>query len=390
VSDRYAALAADLLAHADIRIGGPRPWDIAVRDPRFYRRALAGGAIGLGESFMDGWWDVPALDQAIARMLRADLRGKLKVSPFMLADAIGEHLPNLAYVWPGLRPFLSRFRSLNAVAETHYEAGNELYQAMLGKHMVYSCLYWENASTLDEAEEAKLDMSCRKLGLKPGQRVLDIGCGWGSFARFAAERYGVSVVGYTISKEQSVLTAERCRGLPVEIRLDDYRNVKGRFDRVASLGMFEHVGRQNYDAFMRVAHDSLTEDGIFLLETIGDNVSRSECNPWFQKYIYQAPTSMFPSIREIAAAAERRFVVEDWHNFGADYGPTLRAWYDRLAARKDEVVARHGERFWRMWEFYLLSCAGAFAARAYQNWQILLAKRALPQGFRQFRPGLNA
>jgi cyclopropane-fatty-acyl-phospholipid synthase len=388
VSDRYAALAADLLSHADIRIGGPRPWDITVRDPRFYKRALAGGAIGLGESFMDGWWDVPALDQAIARMLGADLRAKLKFSPFMLTDAVAEHLPNLPYVWPGLRPFLSRFRPYMAVAETHYEEGNDLYAAMLGKQMVYSCLYWENATTLEEAEEAKLDMSCRKLGLKPGQRVLDIGCGWGSFAKFAAERYGVSVVGYTISKEQSVLARERCRGLPVEIRLDDYRNIKGRFDRAASLGMFEHVGRDNFGAFMRVAHDSLTEDGIFLLETIGDNVSRSECNPWFQKYIYQAPTSMFPSIKEIAAAIENRFVVEDWHNFGADYAPTLRAWHENVAARKDWVVAKYGERFYRMWVFYLLSCAGAFAARAYQNWQIVLAKRGIPEGFRQVRPAV--
>jgi cyclopropane-fatty-acyl-phospholipid synthase len=385
VSDRYAALFADLVAHADIRIGGSRPWDITVRDPRFYKRALAGGAIGLGESFMDGWWDTPALDQTIARMLGADLRAKLKVSPFMLADAIAEHLPNLPYVWPGLRPFLSRFRPYMAVAESHYEVGNDLYAAMLGKHMVYSCCYWENARTLEEAQEAKLEMSCRKLGLKPGQRVLDIGCGWGSFAKFAAERYGVSVVGYTISKQQSVLATERCRGLPIEIRLDDYRNIKGRFDRAASFGMFEHVGRQNFDAYMRVVHDCLTEDGIFLLETIGDNVSRSECNPWFQKYIFQAPTSMFPSIQEIAAAVENRFVVEDWHNFGADYAPTLRAWHDNVAARKDWVVAQYGERFYRMWEFYLLSCAGAFAARTYQMWQIVLAKRGIPEGFRPSR-----
>lgn len=388
MSDRYAALVADLLAHADIRVGGPRPWDITVRDPRFYKRALAGGAIGLGESFMDGWWDTPALDQTIARMLGADLRGKLKVSPFMLADAIAEHLPNLPYVWPGLRPFLSRFRPYMAVAETHYEVGNELYAAMLGKHMVYSCCYWENATNLEEAQEAKLEMSCRKLGLKPGQRVLDIGCGWGSFAKFAAERYGVSVVGYTISEQQRALAVERCRGLPVEIRLDDYRNIKGQFDRAASFGMFEHVGRQNFAAYMRVAHDCLTDDGILLLETIGDNVSRSECNPWFQKYIFQAPTSMFPSIKEIAAAVENRFVVEDWHNFGADYAPTLRAWHENFAARKDWVVARYGERFYRMWVFYLLSCAGAFAARTYQMWQIVLAKRGIPEGFRQVRPGV--
>jgi cyclopropane-fatty-acyl-phospholipid synthase len=379
----YAALVADLLAHADIKIGGSRPWDIAVRDPRFYKRALAGGAIGLGESFMDGWWDVPALDQAIARMLGTDLRGKIKLSPAMLVDAAAEHLPNLPYVWPGLRPFLSRFQTFKAAAETHYEVGNDFYRAMLGRQMLYSCTYWADAKTLDESEDAKLAMSCRKLQLAPGQRLLDIGCGWGGFAKYVAENFGVSVTGITISEQQRALAIERCRGLPVEIRVQDYREVEGRFDRVASFGMFEHVGRQNFDAYMRVAHDCLAEDGLFLLETIGDNVSKSECNPWFQKYIFAAPTSMFPSIKEIAEAAEGRFTMEDWHNFGADYAPTLRAWHDNLAARRDWVVTQYGERFYRMFVFYLLSCAGAFEARTYQMWQVLFGKRGIPGGFRQ-------
>jgi cyclopropane-fatty-acyl-phospholipid synthase len=382
VSDRYAKLVADLLAEADIRIGGARPWDITVRDPRFYKRAIAGGAIGLGESFMDGFWDCPALDQAIARMLRTDLRKKLKIAPWMTADIVAEHLPNLPYVWPGLRPFLSRFRSLKSVAETHYEAGNDFYVAVLDKHMIYSCAYWAEAKTLEEAEDAKLAMSCRKLDLRPGQRVLDVGCGWGGFAKYAAENFGVSVVGYTISAEQRAYAIENCKGLPVEIRLDDYRNVAGRYDRVASFGMFEHVGRGNYGAYMQIVDRSLTDDGLFLLESIGDNVSKSECNPWFQKYIFSAPTSMFPSIREIAAAAEGRFIVEDWHNFGADYAPTLRAWNDNLVAQRDWIVDRYGERFYRMFVFYFLSCAGAFEARVYQMWQILLAKRGLAAGFR--------
>jgi cyclopropane-fatty-acyl-phospholipid synthase len=386
VAHRYAAIVANLLGHADIKIGGSRPWDIMVRDPRFYRRAIAGGAIGLGESFMEGWWDCAALDQAVERMLDAKLRDKIRVSPWMFASAIAEHFPNLPYVVPGLRPFLSRFRSYMAIAESHYEVGNDLYRTMLDRRMVYSCAYWGSAKTLDEAQEAKLAMACRKLGLRPGMRVLDIGCGWGAFAKYAAETCGVSVVGYTISEQQRVLAQELCRGLPIEFRLDDYRNITGSFDRAASFGMFEHVGRQNYDAYVRVAHDCLVDDGLFLLETIGDDVSGSECNPWFQKYIFQAPTSMFPSIAEIARAVERRFVVEDWHNFGADYAPTLRAWHDNVATRRDWVVAQYGERFYRMWVFYLLSCAGAFAARTYQMWQVLLAKRGIAAGFRQVGP----
>jgi cyclopropane-fatty-acyl-phospholipid synthase len=383
MSNRYSSLVSDLLAHADIRVGGSRPWDITVNDSRFYKRAIAGGAIGFGESFMDGWWDAPKLDQTIERILSADLRGKLKLAPTMLLDVLAEHLPNLQYVAPGLRPFLSRFRAYMAVADRHYDTGNDLYRLMLDRRMTYSCAYWESARNLEEAQEAKLEMACRKLGLKPGQRVLDVGCGWGSFAKYAAEKYEVSVVGYTISEQQRVLGSELCRGLPVEIRVDDYRNITGKFDRGASFGMFEHVGRQNINAYMRVVHNALTDDGIFLLDTIGDNVSKSECNPWFQKYIFSAPTSMFPSIKEIAAAAEGRFVVEDWHNFGADYAPTLRAWHERLAARHDEIAAKYGERFYRMFVFYLLSCAGAFEARIYQMWQVLLAKRGIAGGFRQ-------
>jgi cyclopropane-fatty-acyl-phospholipid synthase len=268
------------------------------------------------------------------------------------------------------------------VAETHYEAGNDFYSAVLDKHMIYSCAYWAEATTLEQAEVAKLAMSCRKLDLRPGQRVLDIGCGWGGFAKYAAENFGVAVVGYTISAEQQALARERCKGLPVEIRLDDYRNITGRYDRAASFGMFEHVGRGNFDAYMRIADRSLTEDGVFLLETIGDNLSKSECNPWFQKYIFSAPTSMFPSIKEIAAAAEGRFTVEDWHNFGADYAPTLRAWHANLVAHRDWIVGRYGEHFYRMYEFYFLSCAGAFEARVYQMWQIVLTKRGLAEGFR--------
>jgi cyclopropane-fatty-acyl-phospholipid synthase len=383
--DRYAALAAELLAHADVAINGARPWDIRVYDSRFFRRAVCGGSIGLGESFMDGWWDSDALDQTIARILRADLRHKVRVPAAMLWSAAAEALPNLLYVVPGLRPFLARFRSYRKLAERHYEVGNEFYRRMLDKRMVYSCAYWETARSLDEAQEAKLEMSCRKLGLRPGLRVLDIGCGWGGFAKYAAERYGVSVTGITISEQQLALTTELCRGLPVELRLHDYREIKGRFDRAVSFGMFEHVGRRNFATYLQVVHDCLEDDGQFLLETIGDDVSGSECNPWFAKYLFAAPTSMFPSIKEIAGAAERRFVIEDWHNFGADYAPTLLAWYENLCANRDWVVAHYSERFYRMYVFYLLTCAGAFGSRTYQMWQILLAKRGIPGGFRQVR-----
>lgn len=379
----YRALAAQVLAQTDIHINGDRPWDIQVRDPRFYRRAIAGGVIGLGESYMDGWWDCEALDDAFAKILLADVRGLVRVTPAMLADVLVERLPDLSYFVPGLRPFVSRFRAPMSAAETHYDVGNDFYERLLDSRMIYSCGYWAEADQLETAQVAKLELACRKLALQPGQRVLDIGCGWGSFAKYAAETRGVSVVGVTISAEQQRLAAARCAGLPVEIVVRDYREIQGVYDRIVSFGMFEHVGRKNYAAYMAVAERSLAPDGLFLLETIGDDVSGRPCNPWFQKHVFQSPTSMFPSIQEIASAVEGRFVVEDWHNFGADYAPTLRGWHANLAQHQAWVVARYGERFYRLWEFYLLTCAGAFASRSYQMWQIVFARHGVPGGHRR-------
>ncbi|HZC16083.1 MAG TPA: cyclopropane fatty acyl phospholipid synthase [Caulobacteraceae bacterium] len=378
-----------LLGEADVVVGGSRPWDIAVHDPRFYKRVVAGGSMGLGESYMDGWWDSPALDQTFERVLSAGLRDRLKVSPAMLIDVLAARLANLPYELPGLRPFLARFRSHEAVAETHYETGNDFYENILCDRMIYSCGFWETATNFADAGVAKLDLACRKLGLRPGQRILDIGCGWGAFAKYAAETYGVSVVGVTISEEQRKLGVERCAGLPVDLRRMDYRDLGaerfGRFDHVTSFAMFEHVGRDNFEAYFHIAREHLADGGLFLLETMGENVSGTVCNPWFQKYIFQGPTSVFPSIREIAAATEGRFVMEDWHNFGADYAPTLRAWHANLAAHRDQIVERHGERFYRMWVFYLLSGAGAFASRGFQMWQVVFAKRGVAGGYRRDR-----
>jgi cyclopropane-fatty-acyl-phospholipid synthase len=371
----YEKLARALLSRADVEIGGPRPHDVQVHDTRFFRRAILESNLGLGESYMDGWWDCAALDELVARVLTAGLQRETGSHPAL----------RLVREWvaPGLREWLG---SDTRSAERHYEAGNALYEIMLDRRMTYSCAHFSGgARTLEEAQEAKLELCCRKLGLRPGQRMLDIGCGWGSLATYAAEHYGVSVVGITISQEQLDLARERCRGLPIEIRLLDYRHVDGMFDRIVSLGMFEHVGYRHYREYMSVAHRSLADEGLFLLETIGGNTSVRTSDAWFAKYIWNSPSSMYPSVQQVGRSVEDLFVVEDWHNFGADYDRTLGAWADNVESHEDWIVNRYGRRFYRMWRYYLRSCQGGFRARTYQMWQIVLAKHGVPGGYRSAR-----
>jgi len=320
---------------------------------------------------MDGWWDCDALDECIARLLSKGADRAVRSIAAVMGSLIGR-LVNLQ----------SRARSFR-IGEVHYDIGNDLYAAMLGPTMAYSCGYWKDAVTLDAAQDAKLDLMCRKIGLQRGQRVLDIGCGWGSFARFAAERYGVSVVGVTVSNEQASLARERCHGLPIEIRLADYRTLDERFDHVVSVGMFEHVGVKNYRTFMAVVRRCLVDDGLFLLHTIGGNQSVHATDPWIGRYIF--PNSMLPSIAQIGRAIEGLFVMEDWHNFSADYERTLLAWWKNFDAAWPRLRERYGERFYRMWRFYLLSCAGTFRARSNQLWQVVCSKHGVPGGYQSIR-----
>jgi len=343
---------------------------------------LSEGTLGLGESYMDGWFECDALDQFIFRLLRSDLHKHAKFSWSALAAFLQMKISSTLFV--RARAFL--------VAEKHYDLSNELFRIMLDQRMIYSCGYWKNAKTLDDAQRDKLELICKKLQLRSGQRVLDIGCGWGGFARYAAENYGVSVVGITVSKEQVALATQHCSGLPVEIRLQDYRELDPRterFDRICSVGMFEHVCAENYRNYLQIVHQMLADDnGLFLLHTIGDNVTSIISDPWLNKYIF--PNSMLPSIKQIGAAAEALFVIEDWHNFGADYDRTLMAWFQNF--EKNWPTIHHlfagedgGQRFYRMWKYYLLSCAGLFRARGVQLWQIVLSKSGVDGGYVSLR-----
>jgi cyclopropane-fatty-acyl-phospholipid synthase len=359
---------------AGIAVDGPNPWDVQVHNDRLYDRVFLYGPIGLGDAYVDGWWDCGALDQLFDRALRAGLPSRLWWTPAVLGAWLGERLFNLQ----------TRPRAGRAV-RAHYDLGNDLFAAMLGSRMVYSCALWDGAATLDEAQDAKLELICRKLGLHEGMTLLDIGCGWGGLAAYAAERFGCSVVGVTLSPEQAALARERCRGLPVRILLQDYREARGRFDRVVSVGMFEHVGPKNYAAFMRAVRGALADDGLGLLHTIGaQRPWPSLADPellWHRRHIF--PGAAIPAMSQITAAAEGLLVFEDAENIGPHYDPTLMAWHANFERAWPRLRARLGERFSRLWTYYLRSAAGVFRSRKYQVWQVVLSPRGVRGGYRR-------
>lgn len=360
-TDRSYRKLGELLGIAGITIDGDKPWDIQVHNPKVFSRVLIHGSLGLGEAYLDGWWNCEEIDGFVQRLYEANLPARLP----NWADRAQLLAAVLLNLQSGSRAF--------EVGKQHYDIGNDLYQAMLDRRMIYSCGYWKSATNLDQAQEAKLDLVCRKLFLEPGMRVLDIGCGWGGAARFAAERYGVEVVGVTVSEQQANFARQISAGLPITIQLMDYRAVDTRFDRIFSLGMFEHVGFKNYSTYMRFVADHLEPDGLFLLHTVGANYTDRIGNSWVAKYIF--PNSMLPSIAQIGRAAENRLVMEDWQNFGPDYARTLMAWFANFDAHWPRLKQRYDQRFYRMWKYYLLSFAGAFRARENQLWQIVFSRK---------------
>ena len=358
-------LIDDLLVQAGISIDGPEPWDIQVHNDQLYDRILAGGSVAVGESYMDGWWDAKELDRFFEKVFSAGLEHKIRRNGKLLLYALKNNLVNPQ----------SRNRSFE-VGQRHYDIGNELFEKMLDKHLTYSSGYWKNTKDLDQAQEAKLDLICRKLCLKPGMRLLDIGCGWGSLVKYAAKHYKVEAVGITISKEQAEYARNACKNLPVRIEFGDYRDLNESFDRIASVGMVEHVGRKNYPLFMQVAHDCLNPGGLFLLHTIGSNASTFATDPWIEKYIF--PNSMIPSACQITRAAEYKFILEDVHNFGPYYDKTLMAWDENFRKSFSELPEQYDDRFYRMWRFYLMSSAASFRTRRLQLYQFLLGKQPRP------------
>lgn len=365
-------LVGDLFQIAGIQINGSHAFDPKIHNEAFYSSVVRDGDLGLGESYVKGWWDCERVDVFIEHILRAKLQDQIKVRPGLFYKYLLSKVVN----------YQTKHRSLE-VAKKHYDTGNDLFQAMLDPLMIYSCGYWKSAQTLEQAQLDKLDLICKKLLLSPGMRLLDIGCGWGGLARFAAEHYGVEVVGITLSKQQYELAKALSGNLPIEIRLQDYRELTGCFDRIVSVGMFEYVGHLNYKKYMEIASRCLSDDGLFLLHTIGGNQSTTQTSPWIEKNIF--PNGMLPSIMQIGKAIEGVFIMEDWHNFGLDYYKTLMSWHANFNEKWDELKNNYDNTFFRMWNYYLLSCAGAFKARDIQLWQVVLSKNGLKERYEASR-----
>lgn len=365
-------IVESILKSADIKINGDRPWDIKVKDERLYDRVLSKGTLGLGEAYMDGWWDCEDLDEMVCRALRHSDRSSLYKNLTTVLHYIKWRLFNL-----------QTKEGSKKVAEEHYDLGNDLYESFLDKNFQYSCAYFKNTDSLDVAQEQKMDLICRKLNLKKGDKVLDIGCGWGGLAKYIAQKYGCDVTGITLSVEQANYAKEFTKGLSVKIKIADYRDIEGTFDKIISVGMFEHVGSKNYRKMFDEVKKHLKDDGLFLLHTIGKNITTTSVDQWIEKYIF--PNSMIPSQKQITASYEGVFIMEDWHNFGPYYDKTLLAWFKNFDNAWPKLEAKYGKRFYRMWKFYLLSCAGCFRARDIHLWQIVLSPNGIVGGYESVR-----
>lgn len=388
----------NLSAKANIVIGR----DVKVNDESVYSEVITNGSLGLGESYMKGKWDAEHLDDIFYKIGRANLTSR---------DISWSDKLNLAYQW--VLGFIWNPQSVEKskdVATKHYNLSNEFYSKMLDSRMIYSCAYWKEPSfednlneeiltdiplddteseqlnikemTLDEAQTAKCELICKKLKLKPGMYVLDIGCGFGGLSYYMAEHYQVKVLAITNS-EQQYKYAPRCNN--IEYRLCDYRNLKTydkKFDAIVSVGMFEHVGPSNYRELFEIVSNLLTQDGIFLLHTIGGNKSRSVGDRWFNKYIF--PNSVLPSLSQIVDSSQDIFIIEDVHNFGTYYDKTLMSWYYNF---DKSYLSKHGleltvsndtnSQFYRMWKYYLLSSAGLFRSRNIQLYQVVFTKHKI-------------
>jgi cyclopropane-fatty-acyl-phospholipid synthase len=350
-------LSLRILGLAGIEVNGKNAWDIQVHDDRLWNRIISQRELGLAEAYMDGWWDVESIDQFLTKLLEINVLDKAPFSISLVGHAVKSTV-------------LNRQTKAKAAANAkhHYNIGNDLYTRMLDKEMAYSCGYWKTAKTLDQAQIAKFDLICRKLELKPGMKLLDIGCGWGGLLRYAAKNYGIIGTGISPADNQIELARAKNGKLKIEYLQMDYRDLSGKFDRIVSVGMMEHVGPKNLETFFNKCISLLAPDGMMLHHTIASNETKQVTDPFFDRYIF--PGGVLPSLAQISKAVEKKVIIEDVHNFGPDYEKTLLAWHARINKRWSEIP-NYDERFRRMWNYYLLSSAAGFRARHIQLLQVV-------------------
>jgi cyclopropane-fatty-acyl-phospholipid synthase len=350
-------LSLRILGLAGIEVNGKNAWDIQVHDDRLWNRIISQRELGLAEAYMDGWWDVESIDQFLTKLLEINVLDKVPFSISLVGHAVKSTV-------------LNRQTKAKAAANAkhHYNIGNDLYTRMLDKEMAYSCGYWKTAKTLDQAQIAKFDLICRKLELKPGMKLLDIGCGWGGLLRYAAKNYGIIGTGISPADNQIELARAKNGKLKIEYLQMDYRDLSGKFDRIVSVGMMEHVGPKNLETFFNKCISLLAPDGMMLHHTIASNETKQVTDPFFDRYIF--PGGVLPSLAQISKAVEKKVIIEDVHNFGPDYEKTLLAWHARINKRWSEIP-NYDERFRRMWNYYLLSSAAGFRARHIQLLQVV-------------------
>lgn len=349
-----------ILDAAEIPLNGSVPYGIQVLNEKLWDRIVSQQHLGLAEAYMDGWWECDAIDEFVTKLLNIDVLSFLRPTPALYAHWIKSKFIN--------RQTKSR-AAINA--KHHYNIGNELYSRMLDTEMVYSSAYWKSANNLESAQRDKLDLICRKLKLQSGMKILDIGSGWGGFLRHAAKNYGIVGVGISPAENQINFARTHSRGLPIEFKQMDYRNLSGKYDRVVSVGMMEHVGPKNLKTFFNKCNELLAPGGLMLHHTISSNYSKHVTDQFFDKYIF--PGGVIPSLAQIALAQEKLFIIEDVHNFGPYYDLTLMEWHKRINNSWYQIP-QYNERFRRMWRYYLLSSAAGFRSRNLQLLQLVFSR----------------
>ncbi len=355
--------------------GGRAPGpDVTMRltDPTLYRSLFFNPELAAGEAYMDGRMSFE--NSTLRDFLTLFSVNRLSLGSYPLQKV-------LRTVSRGLK----RFQQANPIGKAqknvahHYDIGNDFYRLFLDRGMQYSCAYFtSDDNTLEEAQQNKLRLIASKLDLKPGQKVLDIGCGWGDMALYLGRMADVQVVGVTLSKEQCKLANEKAKALGladrVRFELRDYRDLTERFDRIVSVGMFEHVGVHHYGEYFAKVNELLTDTGVMLLHSIGHMSPPGTASPWLRKYIF--PGAYSPALSEVFTAVEQNSLwVTDLEFLRVHYAKTLAHWVSRFEANRAKVAEMYDERFCRMWEFYLISCEMMFRTGSQLVFHMQLAKK---------------